>query len=79
MVRVMMLFGDKYDVPEMREEGLKRLRGWYAKDIDAWDQRDGTFFAHETDHLAVANITHALNDPDLHVAVLYHCCGLPAS
>lgn len=71
-----MLLGDKYDVLELREEGLSRLRAWYAEDIDQWDRRDDAFFVHDTDHLSVASITHALNEPTLHAAVLYHCAAL---
>lgn len=78
-VRVMILLGDKYDVPTIHAEGLKQLRAWYAQDIHEWDKRDEAFFAHETDHLAVASITRTLGELDLHVAVLYHCCSLPPS
>lgn len=75
----MTLFGDKYDVPDIREEGLKQLRAWYAEDISEWDGRDEEFFAHEADHLSVASITHTLDEPSLHSAVLYHCCRLLVS
>ncbi len=75
----MILLGDKYDVPEMREEGLKQLRGWYADDIDEWDKRDRRFFARRTDHLSVVQVTRTINEPKLHAAVLYHCCRLPSS
>lgn len=75
----MILLGDKYDVPTIHAEGLKQLRAWYAQDIREWDKRDERFFAHETDHLAVASITRTLGELDLHAAVLYHCCSLPPS
>lgn len=75
----MILLGDKYDVPELHKEGIKQLCAWYSDDIAEWDHRDTKFFAHEADHLSVANITHTLHKDDLHAAVLYHCCRLPAS
>lgn len=75
----MILLGDKYDVPELQKEGIKQLCAWYSNDIAEWDHRDGKFFAHEADHLSVAKITHTLHKEDLHAAVLYHCCRLPAS
>lgn len=74
----MMVLGDKYDAPELREEGLRKLRAWYAEGLDEWDQRDDQFFAHENDHLSVASITHSLDEDKLHASVLYHCCRLPA-
>ncbi len=72
----MMVLGDKYDVPDMREEGLKQLHAWYAEDIDEWDKRDKAFFAHAMEHLSVASITHTLDDPKLHAAVLYYCSDI---
>ncbi len=75
----MILLGDKYDVPMIYAEGLRQLRAWYAEDIVEWDKRDLKFFARETDHLAVAEITRTLDDLPFHSVVLYHCCRLPPS
>lgn len=54
---MMIILGDKYDVPKMGEEGFRQLQKWYSLDVDVWDKRDEQFFAHETDHLSVASIT----------------------
>ena len=78
IVKIMLILGDKYDVPQLREEGLTQLRSWYAKDVEEWDKRNFYRFLSElTNHLDVAKITRTLNDANLHAAVLYECCRLP--
>ena len=75
----MLVLGDKYDVPRLREEGLSQLRSCYAKDIYQWGKRSLSLCRDPEARLAIAQVTRTLDDADLHAAVLYDCSWLKPS
>ncbi|KAF7795067.1 hypothetical protein EIP86_006211 [Pleurotus ostreatoroseus] len=71
----MLLLGDKYDTPEIYEEGIELLKRTFPKDFPAWDGPKPMEYAPE-DVMSIANVTRNM-DPDLHAVALYLCCSLP--
>lgn len=84
-VKVMITFGDKYDIPEMYGDGVRFLEAIFPPNIADWDRSRDTEEKHwemgiefewiET--VDLASVTRTLQNPRLHAAVLYQCCSLP--
>ncbi|KAJ3530732.1 hypothetical protein NM688_g7669 [Phlebia brevispora] len=76
LIRVMLVLGDKYDVVDFHDEGVKRLQQAFPRDVSQWVPNAG-FVCRDVDCTSIANVTRNLGMPDLHATVLYQCCALP--
>ncbi|KAJ3553589.1 hypothetical protein NM688_g3529 [Phlebia brevispora] len=72
VVRVMVVLGDKYDVPEFRAEGVRRLSLEISQDASKWNEAGGFTFK-TSELMSIASVTRSLNLPDVHAGVLYMC------
>ena len=82
-VRVLLLYGDKYDVPEFREEGRRLLSGVFPTEIEDWDKvhkaDDHSTWCMQfsaADIMSMADVTESLGHRDLYGAIHYYCCFL---
>lgn len=73
----MLVLGDKYDVPEFRDEGIRRLRLAFPQDMETWDRYCGIKISGNSETISVAHVTSTLGMPDLHAALLYSCLSVP--
>lgn len=83
-VKMLLVLGDKYDVDEFRQEGLRLVEAEYPKDLMNWCLRDlpyncskGRFG--DPSGLAVIDlvgVARKLRLGDVYLAALYDCCSL---
>lgn len=71
--------GDKYDIPEFRQEGFVQLSKAFPKTIEEWDNvRSGKAacmkYGSFEDISSMAKVASRLNMPDIYAAILYRCC-----
>lgn len=80
-VKILLQYGDKYDVPEFRREGIRQLEKTFPASVAEWDKvRSGEPWACMSftwrDFISIAEVARPLNRPDLYAAALYQCCSL---
>lgn len=84
---MLLVLGDKYDVDEFRQEGLRLVEAEYPKDLMSWCARD---FPHrcaqgrfgDPSGLAVLDlvgVARKLRLGGIYLAALYDCCSLEAA
>ncbi len=87
IVKVLLVFGDKYGVDEFRQEGLRLVEAEYPKKIMDWGMRDighGGPKARFGDLSGLAivelvGVARKLRLRDVYLAALYDCCNLDAA
>ncbi|KAJ3553585.1 hypothetical protein NM688_g3530 [Phlebia brevispora] len=79
VVKVMVLLGDKYDIPAFSTEGIRRLGLMFPRELSVWEEGLGFSFSEGETITSVANVTRTLEMPHIHVAALYLCCSEPIS
>jgi len=84
-VAAMLRSGSKYQVPQIKEEALRRLKRAYSSTLQEWDHRPGrqeaeiTAMCSNDKPLRVLHLARTLNLQDLLPAALYLSCQLPMS
>lgn len=84
VVKMLLVLGDKYDVDEFRQEGLRLVEAEYPKDMMSWCLRDLSYTFPEgrfgdPSGLAVIDLVGVARTSrlgDIYLAAIYDCCSL---
>lgn len=85
-VKASLELGAKYEIDDILAEGMSHVNAWFPKDISQWDESLHANDPPPSDEYRtwfewsdIANTCRKLNLNELHLRVLYLCCGIPTS
>lgn len=77
----MLALGDKYEVKEFRDEGVRHLEMAFPTDVMKWNKtrQEQRILCATADIISLVNAVRPLERPDLLASILYQCSSLPSA